>query len=229
MFGILATTEGNMNITTTLFFSVAMISCSLGAQAIIISPQEAPSTSNYSFSGHITNVSVASWGSWIENGDIGVGSTLDCNFEIYDSGETDTEKSLYAEYTFHGYTRNYKFSLDAGPFSTWSDLTIDSDGILTVDFLNGFDSDGLDSTFNDVFGGDSGYFGIVLEDYNKDTINGSGQFYWDAVSVDFVIYPAKLVNEPEPLRIMILGILALSIRRIINTQRTFFNIYQKNS
>lgn len=195
-----------------MFILLLPYSCLVDAS--IIKPLQHEIVQSKSFSGNITDIIKEDWAYWIEEGDIGVGSELLAEIQLWDIGEGADLMLLVAEFTFYGMSRNYKFSVDAGPTTNWGEFYINSNNTLFMDFTNNFFSDGLEQTFHDQ-GGDFGNLWMELKDYNKATINGLGGLRWEGLTINFSAFPSNSIPEPLSLNLLIIGIVTVFYRRIL--------------
>jgi hypothetical protein len=164
------------------------------ADAIVI-PNGSIILAENSFAGQVTDITFDY--PWLTPGDVTVGSAFTADFALYEDTITEPgEVSFGTEFTFYGVNKNYTFELDGGWNSSWGTIDVNADNSLLFGFHNGFENDGLDSTFNANLDSDSGGFLLAINDYTSADITGSGSWWvGDGIRVDFDI---ASVSAPTP-------------------------------
>ena len=186
------------------------------ADAIVI-PNGSIILADNSFAGQVTDITLDSG---LTSGDVTVGSMFTADFALYEDTITEPgEVSFGAEFTFYGVNKNYTFELDGGWSSVWGTIDVNADNSLLFEYHNGFESDGLASTFNGNLDSDSGGFLLAINDYTSTNITGSGSWWvGEGIRVDFDI---ASVAAPTPMSApTVLWLLGSGLVSLIGFSRT---------
>lgn len=169
------------------------------------------SLSERHFFGSVTSINMP--GEHISGG-VKEGDLISGLFFFYEEDPDHDLYSLHAELVLHGDSKDYKIYIGAGEF-TWGSYKLTNESTLGVTWNNGFNDDGLLSSFGVVpDGGDYGYIWVDFYNYWEDWLFGSGSLMWDEGSLDFNIGGGAFpVIEPSPVYLMSLGLLALALVR----------------
>ena len=133
------------------------------------------------------------------DGDVTVGSKLTGSYILFDDASDIGAVGFDVVYTFHGDSRDYTFGFDGGTLSSWGYTEYDSDAkTLNFTYSNPFVSDGLAATFNPYPLDDyTGYVELDLENYDSNSVSGTGSFEWEQWGFEIAVGPDFAVPEPE--------------------------------